>query len=335
MKKIISIGLSVNLLLLSLGLYFYNPKSEDLSKEISSDVAKKDPKRIAIVTPTTHPSLEQIEKGFVDQMKLSNKYDYRFVTYNANGNRSLLKSQIEEAVQKKFDLIFTLASGPSLMAKEIVAKKNKNIPIVFAAVNKPKKINLVGDNVTGSEEIVDYKKQLSLLLFLKPDVKKVLLVYTPTSQGLQEDKDEIENILKTKGIELKTVEIYQANETYSKTISAFSGSDVIMVLKDNTVVSALDGLVNICNKNGITLLASDLDSVERGASVCFGVKEYDYGVYASRCAKLILEENKKPSDVPVVGVDEFKLIINKNSCEKQGVSIKDDLSFLIGSGSFI
>ena len=43
---------------------------------------------IAILTPVSHPSLEQIEKGFVQTMEAASPGKYRFTTYNAQGNKT-------------------------------------------------------------------------------------------------------------------------------------------------------------------------------------------------------------------------------------------------------
>lgn len=110
---------------------------------------------------------------------------------------------------------------------------------------------------------------------------------------------------------------------------------MILVLKDNTVVSAIDSLIKLCNQYGITLLATDLDSVDKGAALAFGVKEYDYGVDAAKKAQLILEENKHPSDVPSTPAQNHKIKLNTQVMHKQGLSLSKITLFLMQSSIVI
>ncbi len=46
-------------------------------------------------------------------------------------------------------------------------------------------------------------------------------------------------------------------------------TDLVLILKDNTVVSALDALTHLCERYKKPLFASDLNSTEKGAAVAF------------------------------------------------------------------
>jgi putative ABC transport system substrate-binding protein len=110
-------------------------------------------------------------------------------------------------------------------------------------------------------------------------------------------------------------------------------SQAILFFKDNTVVSGLDVLVKLCNKQGIPLLASDLDSVDRGAALGFGVFEYDFGAEGAKKALLILKEGRAPSTVPTTPCDDFKLRVNASAFAKQGLQIEPEILFFIQSGA--
>jgi ABC-type uncharacterized transport system substrate-binding protein len=75
------------------------------------------------------------------------------------------------------------------------------------------------------------------------------------------------------GIQLKTVEIFKTNEILLKTASFIEEADAVLVIKDNTVISGLDVLVKLCDQKGKLLIASDLDSADRGVGYAFGVSE--------------------------------------------------------------
>jgi len=323
MKKIVTIISFIGVLFLSFLMYTLHslkvfPEQSNSEVECHS---------VAILTPVTHPSLQQIQRGFLDTLESDGSKRYVFDVYNANGNKRLMHAQVEEIIQKKYDLIFSMCAQASQMAKEITTKKQQSIPIVFAAVSDPVSINLIDsldcskNHVVGAVEVTDYATQLAVLRTLIPNPKKVLLVYDPTQGiGLEKDKKKIAELFSLQNIELMSAEVYCASEVYAKVGSLCQDADAILILKDNTVVSAIDSLVKFCNQRKIPLMATDLDSVAKGAACAFGVCEYDYGVVGAQLAHKILEDGCSPSDLCSYPVDSFKICVNLQAMRQQGVN---------------
>ncbi len=283
--------------------------------------------QVAILTPVTHPALEQIENGFKDQLTNA-KVPCVFTTYNANGNQALMRSQVEEILHKKYDLIFTVATHATKLMKEVSTKKQITTPIVFGAVNEPVQLDLVkskessGNHLTGTTEEDDYPKQISLLFQLKPNIKNLLLVYDST-QGAGKDKAklEVEKLLQARGVNVKTVEVFNSQEINQKVHGLMDGLDVVMILKDNTVVPAIDALIKLCERYGVTLFSTDLDSVDKGAALGFGVHESSFGIDAAKLAEKILVGKKTPSQLPIIVVDDYHLKVNSKAIDKQGLKL--------------
>lgn len=296
--------------------------------------------RIAILTPVTHPSLEQIERGFVESLSKDRALNCQFVTYNAQGNKTLMRSELEEIGRKQYDLLFAISTSPARMAKEVFEKKGLSIPIVFAAVPDPVKLGLIdsetssGNNLTGVSEMVDYEKALNLLKYFRKDLDTLLLVYDPTLDcGSQEEISRLKQIASRLSLHIKPIEVFKANEMLQKVSPFLKDGQALMVLKDNTVVTGLDVLVKLCNKQGIPLIASDLDSVDRGAALGYGVFEYDFGVESAKKALMILKDGKSPSDIPTTPLNIFKLRVNSSVLAQQGLEISPEILFFIQSGA--
>lgn len=294
--------------------------------------------RIAILTPASHSALQKIQQGFEDTLLKKHNLSCDFTVYNANGNRTLMRSQIEEIIQKNYDLLFTIGAHATQMAKEITTKKQHFAPIVFGAIADPVRLNIVaseeasGTHVTGDKTATNYPDQLSLLLKLKPDMKKMLLVYDPTqSSGLERDKLEIEKLCVAHNITIKAIEVYKTSEIIQKVTTFLPEVDVVMIFKDNTVVPGIDSLVKLCNRHGVTLFSSDLDSVAQGAALGFGVYEYDFGVSGAEQAYRILEEHKNPAQMPITTTKNYKLKLNTKNMQEQGLHINQELLLLIKS----
>jgi putative ABC transport system substrate-binding protein len=110
-----------------------------------------------------------------------------------------------------------------------------------------------------------------------------------------------------------------------------SGVDVVLVLKDNTIVSALDALVRLCNRYGITLYASDLNSGEKGAALAFGVVEKEFGTQAGKKALTMLEQQQQPQEIPITALNEFKVTINTTTMHQQNLLLSPTQLFLLTS----
>lgn len=283
--------------------------------------------RIAILTPTTHPSLEQIEKGFKETLSGGGKYEFR--TYNAQANKTLMRSEIDEIARQGYDLVFTIGASATQMAKEALDKKKNPLPIVFTAIAEPMNLNIIqseqssGNQLTGVKEIINFRKTIEVMQALAPDLKTVLLVYDPTQYGLAHDKAHIEEMLSNLGLRLIPVEVFKTNELFQKVSLPIKDADALLVLKDNTVVPGVDSLVKLSLREKIPLIASDLDSVEKGAAAAFGVREYIYGEEAALKARQILEEKKLPAQIPITGPrgSAYQTLYNISSLEKLEIKL--------------
>lgn len=293
-------------------------------------------KRIAIVLPATHPSMDAIETGFRKAMQESGQNCYEINTYNANGDKRLLHSHIEQIASSNYDLIFTVGAGASMLCKEVFEKRGIKTPIVFGAVDDPVTLNLVtslekpGKNITGVIEDASYETQLMLLKNIKPNAKNIMLLYNPTQgSGLEKHYHTIDYLAKKMGLAISPEPVYATNEIYAKLTAHVTTVDTVMVLKDHTVVSGIDGVIKLCNQHHITLFTTELDSGDKGAALSFGVHEQDFGIQGASLARKILEENMKPETLSCIKINSHKLKLNTKTMNSQGLSLSPDfLTFL-------
>lgn len=291
--------------------------------------------RIAVFQSATHPALDEIAQGFIDTMQAEAHLHYRFDRYNGNGNKILMQAQAQEILQRNYDLIFTIGVGCSLSIKDLCQKKQDRTPIVFTAVDNPIKLDLQGSTITGVIDATNYPEQLALFLAIKPSIQKLLLVYDQSqASGLERDAHEIKSILHTKGIICTSIEIEHIGELAQKVTGAIASADAVMILKDSTVVSGIDSLIKLCECYQVPLLATDLNSGIKGAALAYGIYEAESGIQAAYQAKLILEDGKLPSQVPVVAIKNMVMKINGKHARLQGLSI-DPHDFAMAGIEFI
>lgn len=307
--------------------HFYTPAE---SSNYAHDAAHK----IAIIMPISHPSLENIKQGLIDTLEKKSPGSYHFKTYDAGGNKTLMLSQIEEILGEKYNLIVPIATSPAQMLKVATIRKKVTTPIVFIAADiMPLEQEIT--NITGIIDTTPFEEQMKALKKCKPGLKDVTVVYNAGEPKVEKEKEGVRKLCEDENIHFDVVKIYQTNEVYTKVESflVHHTPEVILVLKDNTVVAGIDGLIKLCTKKGITLMASDLDSVEKGAALGFGVQEYDLGVAAADLVIKILEEKMAPCDIPVNIVSNCKLVINSRAAPLQGVNVENALRELKKEGT--
>jgi putative ABC transport system substrate-binding protein len=292
--------------------------------------AQKADFRIAIFEPVAHPAIEEIARGFKETIVASSARSYFFDEYNANGNSTLLRAQADEIMQRGYDLVFTIGVQCSQTIHELTNKRQSQTPQVFSAIDDPGAIGIVPscessqNTITGVLSTSLYKEQIDALLRLKPTVTRILLVYNPgQGTGFAKDRAELAQIAHAKNISLHTVEVAHHNEIAQKVPAFLSNTDVVLVLTDNTVVSGIDSLITLCNRYGVLLYASDLNSGDKGAALSFGVREYDYGVLSAQLAQRILEDKQLPCSVAIKTMDTQYLKINTKTMHQQGFSLTE------------
>jgi putative ABC transport system substrate-binding protein len=305
-----------------IGYYFF--KQQPKNKNCQSY-------RIAIFEPASHPAMDEIAQGFIETLQKNSCAHYTFKRYNANGNNTLLRALAEEIVQNNYDLIMTIGADPTRTIHELTSKKNITTPVVFDAVSDPIGLGIIasrassGNNITGVEEIPNFNDQLNRLLLVKPDTKNLLLVYDPIIKaGIHETwAQQVQQLAHSKSINVHYAKVFHTNEIQTKVQPLMQNVDVIMIFTDHTTVSGVDSLITLCNRYGVTLYASDLNSGDKGAALSYGIIQYDLGADAGQLALQILEKHKDPKNIPITEPTTKRLKINSTTAQKQGLALSD------------
>lgn len=300
-----------------------------------SDSKEEKPEfKIALLVPALSPGIEEILDGFFETLR--SEATFRPITrlYDAKGTRTLLRSHAEDILDTGYDAIFTVGVEPTKMIKEVSLRRNNQTPIVFTGVRNPSEVGITDSNstITGVSATHNFELQIHLLSIVKKKIERVLIVYDPTQLGGQaiEAKNRVEELLEKLRIRVKAVEIQNVNEIEEKVSAYIDVTDVLITLHDHTARSGIDTLVKMCNNHGVTLFVSDTSLSEKGAALAFGRRERDLGSAAASKIRLILEDGKHPSQVPITDAgDYYSLLINAQAMRLQNVEIDDALLFIM------
>lgn len=286
-------------------------------------------KSVAVTAIVEHPALDSArdgvlaalnEAGYVEGENL--KWQYQ----SAQGNTATAAQIARKFIGDRPDVIVGIATPTS----QALVAGTRNIPIVFTAVTDPVGAQLTkswdanGGNVTGVSDVLELSKQIELIQEILPNAKKVGMVYNPGEANSVAVVETFKQLLPQYGMELveaaapRTVDVSSAARTLAGKV------DVIYTNTDNNVVSAYESLAKVGNDTRTPLIASDTDSVKRGAIAALGVNYYELGEQTGRIVVRILN-GEQPGDIAPQTSENIQLFINVTAAEKQGVTLSPEL----------
>ncbi|MFC2018759.1 ABC transporter substrate-binding protein [Chloroflexota bacterium] len=283
--------------------------------------------RIGIIQAGTHPALEANRQGFIDQMTEEGFIEGENVTYesNAEGDMNLAAAIAQKYVSEEVDLILSIATPTSQAS--MAAARCTDIPIVFGSVTDPVAAGLVnswdnpGGNVTGISDWANVGTQAELIIEIVPQLKNLGVIYNPDEVNSVVQIKELGKVASSLGItDIIESTVSSSAEVGDAAVWLMGRVDAVWVPTDNTVVSAIEAVVQACETNRIPLFAADTASVKRGAIGTPGIDYYRLGRECGQVAARILK-GEKPSDIPVKKVDMTDLTLNPPAALRMGVTI--------------
>ncbi|ROT45206.1 ABC transporter substrate-binding protein [Pusillimonas sp. NJUB218] len=284
---------------------------------------------VAVTSIVEHPALDSLKDGVKAALEKAGftedkGLEWQFQT--AQGNTAIAAQIARKFVGDKPDVIVAIAT-PSAQA---VVAATKNIPVVYAAVTDPVEAQLVpsfepsGTNVTGVSDQLELTRQIELIKQVVPNAKTVGMVYNPGEANSAVVVRQMRELLPDYGMTLAEVSAPRTVDVGAAARSLIGRVDVIYTSTDNNVVSAYEALVKVGNDAQIPLVASDPDSVKRGAIAALGINYYDLGLQAGAMAVEILK-GAKPGEMPSQMGEKLELHLNLDAAKKQGVTLSPDL----------
>ena len=283
--------------------------------------------KVGISQFVTHPSLDSATEGFkkaLEEEGLTVEYDEQ----NANGDQTTVQTIAANLAGDNADLIFANATPSALAA----LNATKDIPIVFTSVTDPVVAQLVqsmekpGGNVTGTADM--HPDAIPNTVKFIHDNFPDATIGTVYSAGEPNSVVQVE-IMREAAKELGMNEPVESTVATSAEVkqaaeSLVGKADVIFIVTDNTVVSALESVVQVANEKDIPLFVGELDSVDRGGFAAYGFSYEDIGYEAGVMAAQILKGEKQPSELPAQYPQNLKLVINKKAAEEMNIELKDE-----------
>ncbi|EGR5153246.1 ABC transporter substrate-binding protein [Vibrio cholerae] len=283
--------------------------------------------KVAVSQIVEHPALDATRQGLLDGLKAKGyeegknlEFDYK----TAQGNPAIAVQIARQFVGENPDVLVGIAT-PTAQA---LVSATKTIPIVFTAVTDPvgaklvKQLEQPGKNVTGLSDLSPVEQHVELIKEILPNIKSIGVVYNPGEANAVSLMELLKLSAAKHGIKLVEATALKSADVQSATQAIAEKSDVIYALIDNTVASAIEGMIVAANQAKTPVFGAATSYVERGAIASLGFDYYQIGVQTADYVAAILE-GKEPGSLDVQVAKGSDLVINKTAAEQLGITIPE------------
>ncbi|GHX59510.1 hypothetical protein VCSRO11_0182 [Vibrio cholerae] len=283
--------------------------------------------KVAVSQIVEHPALDATRQGLLDGLKAKGyeegknlEFDYK----TAQGNPAIAVQIARQFVGENPDVLVGIATPTA----QSLVSATKTIPIVFTAVTDPvgaklvKQLEQPGKNVTGLSDLSPVEQHVELIKEILPNVKSIGVVYNPGEANAVSLMELLKLSAAKHGIKLVEATALKSADVQSATQAIAEKSDVIYALIDNTVASAIEGMIVAANQAKTPVFGAATSYVERGAIASLGFDYYQIGVQTADYVAAILE-GKEPGSLDVQVAKGSDLVINKTAAEQLGITIPE------------
>ncbi|EHU9473084.1 ABC transporter substrate-binding protein [Vibrio vulnificus] len=292
---------------------------------ISSHSVMAKTAKVAVSQIVEHPALDATRQGLLDGLKAKGyvegenlEFDYK----TAQGNPAIAVQIARQFVGESPDVLVGIAT-PTAQA---LVSATRSIPVVFTAVTDPVGAKLVksmeqpGKNVTGLSDLSPVSQHVDLIKELLPNAKAIGVVYNPGEANAVTLVELLKKSATEKGLKVVESTALKSADVQSATQAIAAKSDVIYAPTDNTVASAIEGMIVAANQAKKPVFGGATSYVEKGAIAGLGFDYYQVGVQTADYVAAILE-GQEPGKLDVKVATGSDLVVNQGTAEKLGITI--------------
>ncbi|HKM06333.1 MAG TPA: ABC transporter substrate-binding protein, partial [Sphaerochaeta sp.] len=296
--------LAILALLLIPTLIFAQPTTEAKEPEVTIGISKM----------VSHPALDAIEQGIMDYLN-STDIKATFDLQNCNAEIGTAIAIAQKFKSDKKDIVIGIATPPAQALAQVITDK----PVVFGAITDPLAAGLVANydrteatNIAGISDLNPVQLQLETF-FSVTKAKRLGMIYTSGEANGVAMMELARDICKASGVEFVAASVSNSSEVKMAAQSIIGRIDAMYIAIDNTVVSAIAGVSDVCKKAGIPLFNTDTTSSENiDFLMSWGFNYYTVGVETGKVVERILN-GENPKDIGAVFFDDpsqFELWFN-------------------------
>lgn len=277
--------------------------------------------KIGISKLMAHPALDSIEHAIIEYITQAG-INAEFETQNANGDISTAASIAQLFKEEGKDIVVGIAT-PTAQA---LANVFDDIPVVYATVTDPEEAGLTDlTNVCGTSDMVPVSVHLDLIEEIT-GAKTVGMVYTSAEANGITLMEAMKSACSDAGVELVTASVSNSAEVRQAVQSIIDRVDAMYVATDNTVISAIASLCDVCAAHSIPVFSADVTSAS-GTQVLIagGFDYYQSSLLTGQVIERILN-GESPGEIGVVYLENLELYINLDEADRLGITIPESIT---------
>ena len=282
--------------------------------------AESDGLKIGISKLMAHPALDDIERGIIDYLE-ENGVNAEYDLQNANGDISTAASIANVFRTEGVDI----AIGIATPAAQALANAFEDIPVVFATVTDVEAAGLSGlDNVAGTSDEVPIKEHFSLIEQLT-GAESIGMIYTSGEANGIASMERMKAVCGENGVSFISASVANSSEVRMAALSIIDRVDAMYVATDNTVISAISSLSEVCTEASVPLFSADTtSSFGTDVLVAGGFNYYQSGRQTGEIVLRILN-GESPSEIGTEYLEDLDLYINTSVASRLGIEIPADM----------
>lgn len=272
--------------------------------------------KVTIVSLLHHPLFDEVLAGVRSALEGRN---YDVVELNANGEIDKLRLLAQEALGA--DVIVPLSTPVTLAVSGAAPPTQK---IVFSFVASPIDVGMGAKppNMTGVSDQMNYQGIVDLIGELLPTATRIGMIYNPSERNSQFGVEQITAAARVAGKSVIVVPVAGSSGVPDAARSLQGKIDVIAVGSDNTVVSAMPGLVRTAFELRLPIVAGDSSSVRQGAVAAISADYTRMGIETGRVVIRLLDNpSLQPGSIEVLPITGDTVVLNIAAAARLALSI--------------
>lgn len=296
------------------------------SEGVREDYAQNKVYKIGISKLLAHPALDAIEEGIKDYLD-STGYAFEYDVQNANGEVTAASQIAQVFKDEGTDLNIGIAT-PTAQA---LANVCVDTPLIYSSVTDPTAAGLVGkgmENIAGVSDMVPVAAHLSLIMQIVPELESLGMVYTSGEANGIVLMEAMKAAAEDEGVDLITASVANSSEVRMAAESIIDRVDAVYVATDNTVISAITALSDVCMAHRIPLFSADTTS-SYGTNVLLagGFDYYASGLLTGEIVERYLDgENLEDIGVVYLDQESLEIYLNMDVASALGLTIPETIA---------
>jgi putative ABC transport system substrate-binding protein len=277
----------------------------------------------------THDALDAIEQGMMDYLA-EQGFSIHYDSQSANGDISTAASIAQKFKADQVDL----AVGIGTPTAQALANVFTETPVVFGGITDPLEAGLVptyepnSGNVGGVSDKNPVYEQIKLFSEIT-GAKTIGIVFTSGEANGVQLRDMVQEATVDLGLGFVAAGVSNSAEVKSAILSIVNRIDGLYVGTDNTVVSAIASLSEVCDQADVPLFTADPTSaIDIEYFMVWGFNYYKHGRKTGEAVAQVLRGEKTAGELGTIFITdpaEFELWFNLDKAKELQITIDEAL----------